>query len=61
MVHVEDGEVEELINRSAKKIFWTFQNTKTNKSVFVSLAVERVLCSFFFLRLTGSCGYIERL
>ena len=41
-----DEGVEALINRNAKKIFWTSQNTKTNRFVFVSLAVEKVPCSF---------------
>jgi hypothetical protein len=45
--HEADEEVEVHINRNAKKIFLTSQNTKTNKSVSDSRAVEKVLYAPF--------------
>jgi hypothetical protein len=38
----EEAEQEAPINHNERKTSWTSQNTKTNKSVFVSLAVEKV-------------------
>ena len=59
--HEADEEAEVHINHNGKKISWTSQNTKTNKSASVSLAVEKVAICFFRGILNYSGGDIERI
>jgi hypothetical protein len=47
VVEEEEGQ-EAPINHNERKTSWTFRNTKTNRSVSVSLAVEKVHIYPFF-------------
>lgn len=57
---VEKEEVEPT-SLNAKRIFWTSQSIKTNKSVFVSLVVEKVHSTIRMMWLMRSRWHIERI
>jgi hypothetical protein len=59
--HEADEEAEVHISHNAKKISWTSQNTKTNKSASVSQAVEKVTFCAFRAILICSGGDIKRI
>jgi hypothetical protein len=59
--HEADEEAEVHISHNAKKISWTSQNTKTNKSASVSQAVEKVAFCVFGAILICSGGDIKRI